>query len=43
MSGFFLCLAVVAAIPMVIQRDPVNSLILAVNPLFWTVCARLSG
>lgn len=43
MATFFLCLAVVAAIPMVIQRDPVNSLILAVNPLFWTVCAGIAG
>lgn len=42
MNGFFLACAAVSAIPMAFHRDPVGSLLVAINPLFWTICARFA-
>lgn len=42
MNGFFLACAVVSMIPMAIHRDPIGSLVFAINPLFWLACARFA-
>lgn len=42
MNGFFHACAVITAAPMVLHRDPVGSLVFAINPLFWLICARFA-
>ena len=42
MNGFFLACAAVTAIPMAVHRDPAGAAMLAINPIFWTICARFA-
>ncbi len=42
MTGFFLACAVVTAAPMLLHRDPISALLFAINPIFWTICARFA-